>query len=237
MCEQKNPESTFDPDLKYRDLELARTEADFDKGIETRRWLFEKRLEYARNFFAHHAKQRMDMFNYFLLFAGLALSAFANVFKDGHYGTSTIIAMVAALLTIVFMFLDRRNEELVHISEDSLEALEFDLLFTNYNRVIDWPRRRGLLGKMHKGQSRTERPLGIFRRQTADITGILSDQSVQGDESKRQKEIWPHRKESHYAHGRWLPIFQLAVFLLFFSLAIDPWLSKIIDGCRKLIHP
>jgi hypothetical protein len=207
------------PSLSYEELEALATDDAFKgKPIELKRWLFEKRLEYARNFFAHHAKQRMDMFNYFLIFAGFALAAYANVFKDAHYGTATTLAGFSAFLAIVFIFLDRRNEELVHIAEDTLEALEFDVLFAKYNGEILWPRRRTWRGKMEA--TMTKRPLGIFRRQTADCTGKLKEE--------KNSQNWESRGPSPFEHGTWLPRFQFGIFALFLCLAIIPWRWKLL---------
>lgn len=83
---------------------------------------------------------------------------------------------VAGVLTVIFLFLDRRNEELVHISEDTLEALEFQLLYANFNADVVWPRRRGWFGLMPRRVHK--RPLGIFRRQAADTSGKLCDTSM-----------------------------------------------------------
>src|SRR5450432_3651859 len=53
-------------DLKRAQATLAASSDD----LKLKQWLFEKRLEYARYFFDHHAKQRMSMFNFFLVFVG-----------------------------------------------------------------------------------------------------------------------------------------------------------------------
>jgi len=207
-------------DLTYEELQGLTDDAAFAaKKIDAKRWLFETRLEYARNFFAHHAKQRMDAFNYFLVFVGFVFTAIANMYKDSHYGTASVIALSGALLTLTFIFLDRRNEELVHISEDNLEALESQLLFANFNQQIAWPRRRGLLGSMPTTTS--VRPLGIFRRQTADVKGSLADKACP-DPRNPQTGI-DFKGESTYAHGIWMPRFQFAICLIFVALAMIPW--------------
>jgi hypothetical protein len=166
--------------------------------LETKKWLFEKRLEYARYFFDHHAKQRMTMLNFFLIFVGLTLSAYSSLVKDGQSNVASPLALFGALLTLVFVFLDRRNEELVHVAEDVLGTLENDVLFFGYNRDVEVPRRRKL---MRLNASSTRRPLGIFRRQGWD-----------------QKDY----KRSFYEHGTWVPVLQLALLALFVVLSFLP---------------
>ncbi len=215
-------------DLLRKDLENLKSDTEFEgKRIEMKKWLFEQRLDYGRFFFDHHAKQRMSMFNYFLIFVGFVLTAYATLFKDGQYLISTALASVGALLTLVFIILDRRNEELVHISEDVLESLEWDLLFSGYNRVIAWPKRRNWLGFMNvKSQLR---PIGIFRRQSADTSGLECERYR--DPSGAIKEATASKfgictESRRYEHGKWLPRFQLAIFGIFVFLAVFPWVHR-----------
>jgi hypothetical protein len=174
--------------------------------LAQKEWLFEKRLNYALDFFKYHAGQRMSMFNYFLIFVGLVLNGYASLLKDGYDHLASGLAIMGAVLTTFFIFLERRNEELVHISEDVLEWLEKDVLFAGYKRDIHWPHRRSWLGFMDK--SRESRPLGIFRRQAED-----------------QREKPYGANPSDYEHGTWLPWFQYLIFGSFIVLAALPWLA------------
>lgn len=194
-----------------------RRDSDGGKSLELEKWLFDKRLEYARFFFDHHAKQRMSMFNFFLVFLGLVLSAYATLFKDAHYVTAGFLGFIASILTLFFIFLERRNEELVHISEDVLESLESDALFCGYDRPILWPRRRGLW-RMKESES-IKRPLGIFRRQTADKHGRIRTKEGQFIEVEKCE-----RGGSPYEHGIWMPAFQAVVLTVFVILCIAPWI-------------
>lgn len=104
------------------------------------------------------------------------------------------------MVTVFFIFLERRNEELVHLAEDVLRWVEKDVLFKHFAREITWPHQRTWLGVM-KGESITK-PLGIFIRQD-------------DDENKKCT--------SKYLHGKWLPLIQLAIactyiFLLLYSV-------------------
>jgi len=138
------------------------------------------------------------MFNFFLLFTGLFVNAYVTVFKENLYLLSTILALFGAALTVIFVFLERRNEELVHIAENVLESLESDVLFSEYNREIPWPRRRNWLGRMKGKDHRELRAIGILLRQI----------------------------KSQYSHGKWLPWFQYLIVLTFLFLAIFPWVDK-----------
>ena len=192
-------------DLLHKDLKALKSEADFQgKNIELKRWLFEQRLTYAWNFFDFHAKQRMSMFNFFLIFVGFVISAYATLLKDGYCTVSSILAFTATVLTCFFIRLERRNEELVFIAEDVLTSLECDVLFEGYNREVVWPHRRSWwLGQMNKKQEL--KPSGIFRRQ-----------------KEEDKEFKPSKNE----HGKWLPRFQIAIVVIFGILAVLPWLPK-----------
>ena len=46
----------------------------------------------------------------------------------------SLLAVIAAVTVSIFLKLDRRNQELVHIAEDILYALEEDVLFEAYER-------------------------------------------------------------------------------------------------------
>jgi hypothetical protein len=214
-------------DLSVEDLTAAGTPES--PRLTQKKWLFERRLEYARYFFDHHAKQRMSMFNFFLVFVGFALAAYGTLLKDGVPGIAAILAFIAAMLTVFFICLERRNEELVHITEDVLKSLESDVLFSGYNRRISWPKRH-----KHWWSTKLESdvqlwPLGIFRRQTADEDGQVDEHHYTNDGGVLCKRPVAWLNESKYTveksifeHGRWLPRFQLFIMGMFVFLGILP---------------
>jgi len=185
--------------------------------LEGKKWLFEKRLEYAREFFNYQAQQRMTMFNFFLVFVGFVIAGYGDLFKESHCRMTTFLAMAGAVLTTVFIFLERRNEELVHISEDVLKSLEEEVLFADYDREVTLPKRRHLLGWM-KEDRREVWPLGIFRRQAKD------------EESPAKGGLG----RSPYEHRKWLPRFQYCIFVLFIALALLPWAPSSIHVGRTI---
>jgi len=169
------------------------------KTIEHKWKLFETRLDYAWKYFDFHAKQRTTMFNFFLLFTGLVINGYVQLEKENFFFLSFIVALAGTSITLIFVFLDRRNEELVHIAEDILESLEKDVIFPEYIREVNYPKRRSILGKMIA--SPKERPLGIILRQA-------KDRDTDG--------VGP----SVYTHGFWLPVIQCIIASTFFILAI-----------------
>ena len=184
---------------KFSDTGAAapKPEAAASNEFDQKWRLFEKRLDYGWKFFDFHARQRMSMFNFFLIFIGFIFAGYGTVFKDGSFWVASIFAGVGAILTFAFIALDRRNEELVNISEDLLFSLETDVLFDEYDRKMLWPHRRGFW-KMKTKEDK--KPAGIFRRQA---------------EEEKKTEC----RKSWCEHGTWIPLFQVAVILTFLGLA------------------
>lgn len=204
------------PDLKLDDLTQFlnlktvpanppnKAGTDSAGDLEQKWKLFEKRFQYAWDFFDFHATQRTTMFNFFLVFVGFIFAGYASLLKDAPFPLAMVVALVGAVLTFIFIFLDRRNEELVHIAEAVLESLESDVLFDGYKRKIRWPMRRKWVSMDEK---LTERQVGILLRQTIDEDSI---------NPRTGKKLG----QSRYRHGRWIPIFQVAIMVLFVGLAI-----------------
>lgn len=178
------------------------------KEIENKWRLFEARYAYAWNYFDFHAKQRTTVFNFFLIVVALFVNAYITAFKEvkgiDMYILTTILAISGGLITVFFAFLDRRNEELVHIAEDVLESLEKDVLFAEYEHQVLFPRRRNWWGRMNIQQGRQTRKLGILVRQTIDD----NDRDV---------------GRSKFSHGTWLPCLQNLIVFVFLLLAVYPW--------------
>ncbi len=203
--------------------------------IERKKWLFEKRFNYGVEFFKFHADRRMKMFQFFLIFVGLVAGAYATLLTKGYVVGSSLLGFFAGVLTICFLFLEHRNEELVHIAEDVLASLESDALFAGYFRPIPWPRRRNWLGWMGP-KPLTSRPVGIFRREAADIYGKFRDQTdwvtAYGNCSRNPNK----QSRSRYEHGKWLPWVERGIFVLFILLTVLPWLPPTETICGHTIH-
>ncbi len=165
--------------------------------IEYQWKLMEIRFDYAWKYFDFHAKQRTTMFNFFILFSGVLANAYVLLFNNNYYFLSIFVAFLGVSIAIIFIFIDRRNEELVHIAEDVLLCLEREVLFKDCKCIINWPKRRKLSGSM-KFQP-TERQIGIFLREEADEI----------DDGK-----------SIYSHGKWLPRIHIIIALFFLLCCI-----------------
>jgi hypothetical protein len=172
---------------------------DINNGNEFEyQWrLYSARFEYAWRYFNFHAAQRTTMFNYFVVFSGFLINACIALFQKDDYLPLLLASGLGTVITLFFIFLERRNEELVHVAEDILRALERDVLFKDLQRVIRWPKQRAWCGKMIEDDQRV--PLGIFIRQDYD-------------ESQNRK--------SKYAHGKWLPLIELIIACAYLSLVL-----------------
>ncbi len=164
-----------------------------EKTESEHQWkLYNARFEYAWKYFDFHATQRTTMFNFFIIFSGILIKACSDLIAKGHDVELLIISMFGILVTIMFIFLERRNEELVYVAEDILHALEEDVLFKDFKRKVKWPKQRTFWGKMIETDNVI--PLGIFIREAYSTE---------------------KGKTSKYLHGQWLPIIQFTVVFLY----------------------
>ncbi len=170
--------------------------------------LYKARFDYAWRYFEFHAKQRTTMFNFFILFSGVLMNACFRLLVGGYILFLGLTCAIGGGITIFFVFLERRNEELVHIAEDILRSLENEVLFKDYRRTIKWPKQRDWFGNMI--ESDHERRLGIFIRQD-------DDESCS--------------KKSKYLHGKWLPIIQLSILAVYLILF---WYSLYLIQCEHV---
>lgn len=178
-------------DLKYDDMEKYFNKEC--KEVFDRRWkLFESRYNYSWDSFEFHAKQRISMFNFFIIFAGISANAIATLLRTDRYIMAGSLAIAGSVISCIFIFLDRRNEELVHNAEDNLRELEKDVIFIKYIREIEWPKRKTYIGKMEKRLER--RQLGIHLREDAD----------------KDSEV-----PSRYEHGIWIPKLEFFIAALY----------------------
>lgn len=93
------------------------------------KWTLREQREYAWNYFELHAKQRMSLFNYFVLIAALLTAGLAGSFSKN--GSSLLISIISLLLAIslvvisfVFWKLEQRVRQLIKHAEEALKTLE-----------------------------------------------------------------------------------------------------------------
>lgn len=89
-------------------------------------------LDYAWNWFNFHAKQREQVFYFFLVASPFLANAFALFLRDGRYLTAATAALAGSLASCGFLILDKRNRALTHWAEDVLYKIEESKLFGDW---------------------------------------------------------------------------------------------------------
>lgn len=126
------------------------------------------RFDYAWKWFDFHAKQRMQLFNFFVIITGVLATAFATAYdKDLHY-VSLAVCLLGSIAAIGFIVFDIRSRELTRYAEDVLDKLEQDWLFpgaasTTEDQVPHGLMRREVANKMREGMA-GERGWRNFRK-------------------------------------------------------------------------
>ena len=85
-------------------------------------------FEYAWRWFDMHARQRVLMFNFFLLAAGAIANAYGLLFREQLYGPAAAVALIGLIVSLVAYVLDVRNHQLVDMGEEALKQVEKDYL-------------------------------------------------------------------------------------------------------------
>jgi hypothetical protein len=116
---------------------------------------FEKlRFEHAWRHFDMHARQRIQMFYFFLISVAFLCGAFANVSSSQNSELarlSLLVAVAGFAISLVFLALEVRNRVLYSISHRHLKALEENILYPEgfrevyENRAKQSGRLRGIL--------------------------------------------------------------------------------------------
>ena len=69
------------------------------------------------------------MFNFFLISTGILANAYVLSVRENFHEMAAGVAIVGALVSLVFAALDQRNRQLVHLGEEVLKDLERNNLF------------------------------------------------------------------------------------------------------------
>jgi hypothetical protein len=110
----------------------------FEAGGEKGRAVaeFEKmRFELAWRHFDFHAKQRTQMFHFFIILTPFLFGGCFILFKEREIMGSwppIIAALGGGFLALLFYFLDQRNKQLYRVSQGALRLLEEQLLFADF---------------------------------------------------------------------------------------------------------
>jgi len=90
---------------------------------------------YSWDYFQLHAKQRTDLFRFYIIFFSLFITAASFLYvrfpypRIIHEIAAIILASAFSTITIIFHLLDRRNKELIGYSKDALKELESEEFF------------------------------------------------------------------------------------------------------------
>jgi hypothetical protein len=99
--------------------------------------LLKLRFEYAWRWFDFHGKQRMQLFNFFLIIAGVLATALVSGFKEREFEIAIGVCILGVIQTIGFYIFDVRSRDLTRFSEDVLEKLEIEhLLPKDFSNAI-----------------------------------------------------------------------------------------------------
>lgn len=93
------------------------------------------RFDYAWKWFDFQAKQRMQLFNFFLIITGILATAYISAYEKRLFIMSIAVGLIGTLQAFGFLVFDVRSRELTRYAEDVLEKIEKDQLFTkNYTK-------------------------------------------------------------------------------------------------------
>ena len=81
-------------------------------------------FEYAWRWFDLHAKQRVSMFNFFLISVGALATAYGLLLREQLYVVAAVAAFMGVFVSLVSCLLDVRNHELVKMGEEALQGVE-----------------------------------------------------------------------------------------------------------------
>ncbi len=98
-------------------------------------------LGHAWDWFALHARQRMQCVNFFLVAVAFLVAAFVTALKEGHEPVAAAIGLLGAGVTAWFHRLEIRTKELVKAGEAAMEPLERRLADTMGVEALDIVRR------------------------------------------------------------------------------------------------
>ena len=93
--------------------------------------LAQTKFEYAWRHFALHARQRVTMFNFFLLGSGVIANAYGLLLREQLHWQAGGVALIGLLVCGVSFMLDIRNRQLVRLGEDALRRVEQDYLLSS----------------------------------------------------------------------------------------------------------
>ncbi|WP_247490683.1 hypothetical protein [Bradyrhizobium sp. 17] len=136
---------------------------------------FEKmRFELSWRYFDLHARQRTQLFHFFVILSPFVFGGCFYLLKERTYlgySPSIIAPCAGGLLVLVFLGLDRRNRQMIDVAERALMLLEQQFLFADYRRLdVEGATFPGLFTIEHNENDKTA--LGKLRGHTALISAV-----------------------------------------------------------------
>jgi len=112
--------------------------------------------QYAWNWFQYHAQQRLSAFRFFLLFLSILAVGYYTALTAERHALVLLVAVVGCVVSLAFLILEFRNEQLVNLGRDALSAYEESGPFTRLDerlgrldserlKLIHLDRKRSLL--------------------------------------------------------------------------------------------
>lgn len=90
-------------------------------------------FDYAWNWFDFHGKQRMQLFNYFLIITGILATAYVTALDKKLYSIGIAVCLLGIIQSVGFIIFDIRNRDLTERAEKALHAFEHkNALFEGY---------------------------------------------------------------------------------------------------------
>jgi len=80
--------------------------------------------DYAWRWFEYHAGQRLTAFRFFLIIWGIIALGLGNSVSQENVALARAIALSETFLSIAFLILEIRNEQLVNLGRDALKVVE-----------------------------------------------------------------------------------------------------------------
>ncbi len=84
----------------------------------------EAELDYALGWFTHHASQRLQTFNFYLVIGTVLLVGYGSAVHDHSRWFAAVLCAIGLVVTLLFFQLEIRNTELVEIGRKALADLE-----------------------------------------------------------------------------------------------------------------
>lgn len=104
-------------------------------------------FDYAWNWFEYHATQRLVAFRYFLIFLCIIAIALNSAVEASNLNVARILGGLGAFISLAFLILEIRNEQLVNVGRDALKAIESDKSYPAAEKLklLSIDRRRSVL--------------------------------------------------------------------------------------------